>query len=70
MNIYVQHGNYRINSQGLYKVVGNLKRLLHEKGRVKSAENLAALSFQRNYQLIPLSAKVTSLDSPFKFALA
>jgi hypothetical protein len=56
--------------KGCTRWCGNLKRLSHEKGRVKSAENLAAFPFQRNYQLIPLSAKVTSLDSPFKFALA
>jgi hypothetical protein len=51
MNIYVPHGNYIVNSKGSYKVAWKLKGLPHERGWVKSAENLGASPFKRDLSI-------------------
>jgi hypothetical protein len=40
--------------------------LSDEKGLLKSSENLGDSPFNRDYQMIPLSAKSISLDIPLR----
>jgi hypothetical protein len=60
MKIYVRHGSYYILSISKVRLRwrGNLKRLSHEKGWIKSAENIVASHFK----------SVLSIDATFSQA--
>jgi hypothetical protein len=45
---------------------GNFKGLSHERGWVKSVENLSDSPFKRDLSIDTTSAKSISLDSPFQ----
>jgi hypothetical protein len=67
-NIYVRHGNYLVDSQGLYKVVRKLKGLLSHEGRwVSQNERRAPLPLRKTYWLTLLLAKSISLNNPCKW---
>jgi hypothetical protein len=66
MNLnYLRHDNHIVTPNGRTKWRGNLKGLSHDKGQVKTAENIGVSLFKRDL-LTPLSAKSILLESPFK----
>ncbi len=66
MNIYFRHWTILPIPKASTRWCRNWKALLHERGWVKSAENLSTSPFKRDLSIVPLSAKQISQDSPFK----
>jgi hypothetical protein len=66
MNLsYVRHDNNIVIPNGRTRWRGNLKGLSHDRGQVKSAENIGGSLFKRDL-LTPLSAKSILLESPLR----